>query len=74
MVDKAPGPVPFEQESTLFRSISEKMNEAYCEVYAPIKWDTATERKKVCLGIQRGIFDCINDNCGTEKAEKGAKK
>jgi HD superfamily phosphohydrolase len=74
MVDKAPRPVPFEQESTLFRSINEKMNEEYCEVYAPIEWDTATERKKVCLEIQKEIFDCINDKCVMKTPRKGAKK
>lgn len=74
MVAKTPDPVPFEQESTLFRSINEKMDEAYCDVYAPIEWQSATERKQVVSGVRKDVLDCINAACRTNKAKKGVVK
>jgi HD superfamily phosphohydrolase len=60
MVAKSPAPIPFDQESMLFSSIDEKMDEAYCEVYAPVEWESPTERKKVVEAVRQDVFDCIN--------------
>jgi hypothetical protein len=36
MIHTAPDPTPFEEESNLFRSINEKMNDPHFAVYAPV--------------------------------------
>lgn len=74
MVAKTPGPVPFEQESTLFRSINEKMDEAYCDVYAPVEWESPTERKQVISGVREEVLNCINGICKNTDTKKGAAK
>jgi len=38
-------PVPFEDESVLFKSIDERLSETLVEVYAPVRYDTPAERK-----------------------------
>ncbi len=65
-------PAYFDQKSTLFGSINEKMDEAYCEVYAPVVWESPTARKKVIADIREQILSKINDLCETPEVEKGA--
>lgn len=38
-------PLPFEQASTLFESIDEKLSEAFVEVYAAVEYQTPAERR-----------------------------
>lgn len=52
-------PVPFEEESALFRSINEGYTEAYVEVYAPITWDTETDKKRTRERLRAPIRQCI---------------
>ena len=64
MMVAGPGnPKPFEEESTLFGSMDEKMNEAYCELYVPVEWESPTERKRECEALREKIFTCINELC-----------
>jgi HD superfamily phosphohydrolase len=46
LVNRKP-PVPFEDASTLFLSIDEKLSEAFVEVYAPVGYQTPAERRNV---------------------------
>ncbi|MBI5552595.1 MAG: HD domain-containing protein [Desulfobacterales bacterium] len=47
-VEKETGaPSTFEGESTLFNSINEKLNQAFIEIYAPIRYDTPVDRNKL---------------------------
>lgn len=46
LVNRTP-PVPFEDASTLFQSIDEKLGEAFVEIYAPIEYQTPAERRSV---------------------------
>lgn len=39
--------VPFEEKSSLFRSITEKLSETVFEVYAPVCYDTPAERREL---------------------------
>jgi len=57
-VDKGiEGPSTFEVESTLFNSINEKLNQAYVEIYAPVRYDTPVDRTK----LQKIIDDVVTD-------------
>ena len=59
MVVRDPNPRPFEQESALFRSINEGYAEGYVEVYAPVTWDTATDKKKLRRDLKGPIREQI---------------
>ena len=74
VVAKTPGPVPFDQESTLFQSINERMEEAYCEVYAPVEWESVTAKKKIVSDLRDDVFNCIDNLCRDGKAKQGAAK
>jgi hypothetical protein len=52
-------PVPFEEESALFRSINEGYTEGYVEVYAPIMWNTETDKKRIRERLRAPIRQCI---------------
>ena len=52
-------PVPFEEESALFRSINEGYTEGYVEVYAPVTWDTETDKKRTRERLRAPIRQCI---------------
>ena len=58
LVDKGVGtPSTFEEESTLFKSINEKLNQAFVEVYAPVGYDTPIDRTK----LQKSIDDIVTE-------------
>jgi len=63
MVAGLGNPKPFEEESILFRSINEKMDEAFCELYVPVEWESATERKRERESLRGEILICINELC-----------
>ena len=63
MVVGGASPVPFDQESVLFASIDEKMEDSYCEVYAPVEWNSPTERAKVVADVREEVFGCIGRTC-----------
>ncbi len=57
-VDKGIGaPSTFEEESTLFNSINEKLNQAFVEIYAPVRYDTPVDRTK----LKRIIDDVVTE-------------
>lgn len=59
LVDRPSGPRPFEEESALFRSISQGYTESFVEVYAPVDWDTPTKRKQLKNALDRPIRDAV---------------
>jgi HD superfamily phosphohydrolase len=60
MIDRRPQPVPFDQDSTLFASIDEGYAEASIEVYAPVAWETPTERGRFLKAIREPIQEAIS--------------
>ncbi|MHB9035023.1 MAG: HD domain-containing protein [Armatimonadota bacterium] len=59
LVEDRPRPTPFEEKSTLFRSIDESLNERFIEVYAPAKYETDAERRGILKGIMEDIGGVI---------------
>ena len=59
-VDKGvKGPSTFEEESTLFKSINEKLHQAFVEIYAPVSYETPVDRSKLKNVIDDVITDYI---------------
>ncbi|WP_408998398.1 HD domain-containing protein [Syntrophus buswellii] len=54
-------PSTFEEESTLFKSIDEKLNQAFVEIYAPVSYDTPVDRTKLKKVIDEVITGHIAD-------------
>jgi len=52
LITRLPQPVPFEEESTFFRSITDKLNETVFQVYAPVYYETAAERRELQKRLQ----------------------
>lgn len=52
-------PKLFEAASTLFSSIDEKLNETSFEVYAPIAYSTAAERRSLKQKLHQPIIDVL---------------
>ena len=69
LVARQPKPQPFEQESTLFRSIRERYSDTFVEVYAPVSWDTVAERTKLRAELAQPIRDLIAGTCETQRKE-----
>lgn len=59
MVARGSTPRPFEQESALFASIDEGYNEGYVEVYAPIVWESETEKRRIRRELDNPIRDIL---------------
>jgi hypothetical protein len=47
LVDRPGKPRSFEDESSLFRSIDQGYSDGFVEVYAPVSWETPTDRKRI---------------------------
>jgi hypothetical protein len=54
MVHPTPNPTPFEEESDLFKSINEKLNDPHFAVYAPVAYENPGERRT--LAERRRFF------------------
>lgn len=54
-------PSTFEEESTLFNSINEKLNQAFVELYAPVTYDTPVDRTKMLKMIDEVVSQKLND-------------
>lgn len=65
-----PKPRPFEQESTLFRSIRERYSDAFIEVYAPVNWETVAERTGFRAQLAQPIGELIADECNPQLKEQ----
>ncbi len=59
MIHTAPDPTPFEEESDLFRSINEKMNDPHFAVYAPVAYDSPGERRELHSRMRDPILHCL---------------
>lgn len=58
MINRTP-PKPFEEDSTLFASINEGYADGFVEVYAPVSWDTAAERRRLLRELEQPIREAI---------------
>jgi hypothetical protein len=54
-----PKPVFFEEESTLFKSIDEKLSETLVEVYAPVSYSTPTDRRNLRNSLRTPITSVL---------------
>jgi HD superfamily phosphohydrolase len=59
MIHTVPDPTPFEEESDLFRSINEKMNDPHFAVYAPVVYHSPGERRELHNKIKEPIVRCL---------------
>jgi hypothetical protein len=60
LVRSLPKPKMFEEESTLFRSIDEKLTEAHVEIYAPVIYKSPNERRTLLSEMDKKITDLLN--------------
>lgn len=65
MVAHSPKPQPFEDESPLFSSINEGYAEGSIEVYAPIAWETRSDRQRARKALRQPIKEAIEAIAGT---------
>ena len=72
MIATDPKPRPFEEESTLFRSIDESYVDEFVEVYAPVAWDTITDKRKVRAEAKEPIRKVIEEVCSGMAKEEGS--
>lgn len=49
LIAKPAGPITFEGESALFGSIQEGFDETFVEIYAPLKWRSASDQGKLLI-------------------------
>jgi len=61
LVDDPRRPRYFEEESSLFRSIDEKLNESFVEVYAPVEYETPQERKDIINKLENPLIQAISN-------------
>jgi uncharacterized protein len=59
MIHTVPDPTPFEEESDLFRSINEKMNDPHFAVYAPVIYHNPGERRDLHHKVKDPILSCL---------------
>lgn len=59
LVDQIPKPKMFEEESSLFRSIDEKLSEAYVEVYAPVTYDSPAQKRRLLTALDQPITEIL---------------
>ena len=59
MVHTMPNPTPFEEESDLFRSINEKLNDPHFSIFAPVCYANPGERRDLMNKIKKPILECL---------------
>lgn len=59
MVHTTPNPTPFEEESDLFKSINEKLNDPHFAVYAPVAYENPGERRTLFNRVKEPILNCL---------------
>jgi hypothetical protein len=59
MVHTTPDPTPFEEESDLFKSIIEKLNDPHFDVYAPVAYENPGERRMLFNQVKEPILQCL---------------
>jgi hypothetical protein len=60
MIARRPEPASFDQCSTLFASINESYSEVTVEIYAPITWDTRTDRSRILREVAEPLRAAIS--------------
>jgi hypothetical protein len=55
MIRRGGRPVPFEDHSTLFKSINAELNEEYVECYAPVAYDDQKKKER----LLHAAHDCV---------------
>lgn len=64
LVDMSPAPPSqFNEESALFRSISESYLAQFVEVYAPVEWESITQKKQLRRACQGPMKELIETHC-----------
>lgn len=58
-----PTPLFFEDASTLFQSIDEKLSETFVEVYAPVSYATPADRRRLQTRLRTPIVDTLEQFC-----------
>jgi hypothetical protein len=59
MIAGRPDPRPFDQESTLFKSIDARYDDGFVEIYAPVSWETRTDRGRILESLKQPLRDVI---------------
>jgi HD superfamily phosphohydrolase len=62
LVSDSPQPVSFEERSTLFRSIDERMDETVAEVYAPVAYETEADKRKMLNLLHDPIMSVLSSH------------
>lgn len=62
LVSKRPRPVPFEEESSLFRSIDERMQETVVEVYAPVTYETEAQQRHLTESLEEATKRVLQEH------------
>lgn len=62
LVADRPQPVAFEEKSTLFKSIDERMDDTVVEVYAPVTYETEADKRKVLDLLYEPIMTTLHDH------------
>ena len=65
-------PQPFEKASTLFASINERYADEYVEIYAPVEWETLTEKSRIREKVESPVLELIEEHYKAE--EEGVEK
>lgn len=65
MIAGRPNPRPFDQESTLFKSIDDR-DDGFVEIYAPVTWNTPTDRGRLIENLRQPLREAIT--AATRKA------
>ncbi len=61
LVDRAPMPISFEQESRLFNSLDEGLRTSFVDVYAAVKFDSDTGRRRLINSVEAQITEAIEE-------------
>jgi uncharacterized protein len=60
LVERDPNPIPFENESVLFKSINSMTMDSFVEIYAPVYYSTPAEREEKLRKLKTPILDYLN--------------
>ena len=61
LVEKLPEPTTFEEESDLFRSLSNEPVDAKLAVYAPVAYDNAKQKRDLQAKLEKPILKCLEE-------------
>jgi HD superfamily phosphohydrolase len=61
LVEKLPNPTTFEEESDVFRSLSNETIESKFAVYAPVEYDNPKQRRDLRASVRDPILKCLEE-------------